>query len=204
MSNIFSFAVEPPAGSDTGKLKAAISKIVRTDVRTGAGKTKLQDMLWGDDTPEYLTLLAIQQIYDDVLDFADWYFDRLSDRSIDLNVSTDGLKGVPESLQKIVLAFVEGELEELRLPPSLIPTGLDSPDLGDVIADKLSGYILTWQDWFWENLRLSRIEDYYELMGVNAETYEDNEYGTLSNSYGEVLDGLTDVPYLSRELGFTE
>lgn len=205
MDNLFSFAVEPSnPDSILDTLRSGIEKVVRSDVRSGKGKTKLQEMLWDDDTPEYLTRLAIQQVYDDIIDFSAWYFNRLSDRSIDMNVATEGVNGVPETLRDAVYNYVVDELDQLRLGVSIIPVGVDSPELADTVADKLSKYVITWQEWFWDNLRQERIDDYYELLGVNTELYEDDEYGTLSNSFGNVLDGVSDVPYISRELGFTD
>lgn len=199
MSNILSLqAAGGPSIWDI--LRAEIERVVRADVASGAGKKKLEEMLLSGDTPAYLIEEAVSQIYADVAEFYYWYFDDAHDKAADLRIHPHA-GPTPEGLKNAVKAVVEDNLAEMRLPPSNIPPGLDSPDLGDVVTDKLAGYILNWEDWFWDNYEIEVIEDFYELKAINDEIYREDAYGAMSNEDEAFWD---DVPYISKELGLND
>lgn len=204
MDNLFSFAIEPlpQPGEDTiwTLLKAEIAKVVKADVKDGKGKAKLDSMVLPELPAEHIVRLAVRQIFDNVSEFYYWYFNPLDDRSADLKRAK--ATQVPERLHNLVGATVEDNLEAMR-EVGEIPAGRDIPGLQEILTDQLTDYIVSWQDWYWDQLREEVIDSYYESMAIYEDIYLDSDYGDLSNLPSGYLDGYSDVPYLSDEEDLT-
>lgn len=177
-------------GSIWDNLKLAITAQVKRDGILG-------DAIQPGETEESVTERAISQIYYDVADFYEWYFNPDDDRSF----TVDRLKKekVPAELISAVAPVVSDGLDAMREVDE-IPAGIDVPGLEEHITDTLARYILNWQDWFYLQKEEEDIDNYYEIASFYDEIYNQDEYGALSNLIDdEQYDGVTDVPYIAEQ-----
>lgn len=142
---------------------------------------------------------AITFIYHDVAEFYDWYFNPDDDRTFFL-VHQEGVD-IPPALRDDVKAVVDENLDAMREVDE-IPVGQDVVGLDDIITDALSRYILNWEGWFYDRKRNEDIENYFEQKSLHDDIYIESDYGDYSNLPDDgQFDGVTDIPYLSKELG---
>lgn len=202
MSDILSFVI-PPIDSEPylepmseeksiwSNLQNAVEKQVKSD---GIKKDSIQPGQLESDVSDY----AVAEIYHDVAEFYNWYFDHDDDRYRFLRFQKSS--GVPSWLKDAVKPVVDENLDAMRKADE-IPPGEDVHDLSDHLTDALSRYIINWQDWFYDRKREEELDDYFEQKSFNDDIYYDSDYGDLTNIVDpDGYDGISDVPYLTKEM----
>lgn len=188
-------------------LEQAIIKVVKAD---GIRPDSIQE----GQTEDQVFEDAVSQIYYDVSEFYDWYFDPEDDRSFFLktlvsegNLSNSGsglgqndVKDIPSWLTDAVKPVVDDNLDAMREVDE-IPEGQDTEGLDDEITDALSKYILNWQDWYYDRKEEEEIDSYFEQKSFYDDIYLDDDYGDLGNLLDDgQFDGVSDVPYIGEEV----
>lgn len=185
----------PDDDSIWGVLKSEIRKYVSSDVKR-TGKQALEKVMLPGDTEVDLLDEAAIQLYYDVADFPAWYFNLPSDQWDNLAIALKKPVAVLPALRSAIADTVNDNIEEL-LAINQIPDGVYNENLAETIINDLSQHVANWQSWYWEFLKESRIDDYFELKSLKEDIYDDDDYGALSNiTDGSIFDGYSDVPYI--------
>lgn len=157
--------VNPP---NIKPLADAVDAIIKAD---GFDK----QFLLSSEREETAIINAVNEIVYSVVDF-DWYFDPEDDRNLRIPKTK-----VPDKndLAELVGKVVEEGLADLRDIEAL---GVE-PDIEKLVGD-LVGYILNWQDWYYDFKVGEDQDEWSEGSYLDEIIYENSDYGDPESSQG--------------------
>lgn len=126
---------------------------------------------------------AVREITSNVLDFADWAFEKPVEGYLDPRADRLSITGNKDesknSLTPLVKDIVESNLAELRDMDEL-PV---EPDV-DNLTNQLVNYIVNWQKWYYDYHVEQKRLAFGDLAGINDDIYIGSDYGDLNMSQG--------------------
>lgn len=138
-----------------------------------------------DETKDIVMEDAVGNVYDDVANLYDWYFDKTDHRTKFAHPASDA----PEALVNAVRAVVKDDIAAMR----------DADEIsGDVdeeaVTNDLVGYIVNWQDWYYDRKLVDDWTGYLEDQEDFNELYLESDYGNEKNVLGPIYNE-EDFPY---------
>lgn len=167
-------------GSIWDKLMKAITTVVKAD---GIRK---ESILSGQSTAS-ITTNAVENIYYDVAEFYDWYFEPNDERNEIMRYQKAAT--ILSPLRAAVKPIVEHNLADMR-EADLIPIDKESDNLVDTVTDNLTRYILDWQDWYYDRKEQEEIDDYFYDKSTYEDIYINSDYGDMTNSTNYLDDDI--------------
>lgn len=167
-------------GSIWDKLMKAITARVRID---GIRK----EAILSGQSAASVTTNAAENIYYDIAEFYDWYFEP-EDERYDI-MKYQKAATILSPLRAVVKPVVEHNLSDMR-DAELIPVDQDSDNLVDTVTDNLTRYILDWQDWYYDRKEQEEIDDYFFDKSLYEAIYSDSDYGDMSNNTNYLDDDI--------------
>jgi hypothetical protein len=177
------FSDYPPEivpGSIEDKLLKDITALVKKD---GIRK----DAIYVGETVASVTVNASENIYYDVAEFYNWYFEMDNERKAFM--SSQKAATILSPIRAAVKPIVESGLKDLR-EAELIPADMDSDTLAETVTDDLTRYILNWQDWYYDRKEQEDYEDYWVGKNTYQEIYVNSDYGDFTNSTNYLDDDI--------------
>lgn len=187
---------EPPeSDASEGDIRDNLKEVIQAQVNKDGIK---KEFILPDELEMDVNTDAVAQIYYDVADFYEWYWNKSDDRFFFLQSQKQS--AIPSKILDAVKPVVEDNLDAMR-EVNEIPAGQDTDGLADRISNALSRYIVNWEDWYYERKKEQDLDAYFEQKSFYDDIYRESDYGALTNLLdSEQYDGVSDVPYYSEDI----